>query len=51
MNERDRKVLMNIDKHINVVFQHMTGINSLDEFSNNSLVQDAVVFNLSMLRL
>ena len=46
MNERDNKALMNIDKHIKVVFQHMTGINSLNEFSNNSLVQDAVVFNL-----
>lgn len=46
MHERDKKVLMNIDKHIKVIFQYMTGISSLDEFSNNSLVQDAVVFNL-----
>jgi uncharacterized protein with HEPN domain len=37
---------MNIDKHIKVIFQYKTGISSLDEFSNNSLVQDAVVFNL-----
>lgn len=46
MNERDKKVLINIDKHIKVVFQYMTGISTLDKFSENSLVQDAVVFNL-----
>jgi uncharacterized protein with HEPN domain len=46
MNERDKKVLMNIDKHIKIIFQYMTGISTLDKFSENSLVQDAVVFNL-----
>jgi uncharacterized protein with HEPN domain len=46
MNVRDKKALMNIDKHIKVIFQYMTGISSLYGFSNNSLVQDAVVFNL-----
>lgn len=46
MNERDKKVLINIGKHIKVVFQYMTGISTLDKFSENSLVQDAVVFNL-----
>lgn len=37
---------MNIDKHIKAIFQYMTGISSLDELSNNSMVQDAVIFNL-----
>ena len=46
MNERDKKALINIGKHINVVFQYMEGISSINEFSDNSLVQDAVVFNL-----
>lgn len=46
MNERDKKILTSIDKHIKVIFQYMAGISSLDEFSNNSLVQDAIVFNL-----
>lgn len=46
MNDRDRKTLINIDKHMTVILQYMTGISTLDEFSDNSLVQDAVVFNL-----
>lgn len=46
MNDRDRKTLINIEKHITVILQYMTGISTLDEFSDNSLVQDAVVFNL-----
>lgn len=46
MNERDRKTLINIEKHITVILQYMIGIRTLDEFSKNSLIQDAVVFNL-----
>lgn len=46
MKGRDIKTLINIEKHITVIFQYMKGISSLDEFSDNSLVQDAVVFNL-----
>jgi uncharacterized protein with HEPN domain len=46
MKDRDVKTLISIEKHITVVFQYMRGISSLDEFSDNSLVQDAVVFNL-----
>lgn len=46
MNDRDRKTLISIEKHITVILQYMKGISTLDEFSDNSLVQDAVVFNL-----
>jgi uncharacterized protein with HEPN domain len=46
MKDRDKKTLINIEKHITVIFRYMKGICSLDEFSDNSLVQDAVVFNL-----
>ena len=37
---------MSINKHPDVIFDYMVGIETLDTFSNNSLVQDAVVFNL-----
>jgi len=46
MKERDRKFITNIVAHINSIEVYMDGILSLEEFSINSLIQDAVVFNL-----
>ena len=46
MKDRDIKTLINIEKHITVIFQYMKGISSIEDFADNSLVQDAVVFNL-----
>ena len=46
MKDRDLKSIKSINKHIDVISQHMIGINTLNDFANNTLVQDAVVFNL-----
>lgn len=46
MNERDKKGIKNIIKHIIQISDYTSHIQTLDEFSNNSLVVDAVIFNL-----
>jgi len=46
MTERDNKALNRIIHHIESIETYMSSISSLEEFTNNSLIQDAVVFNL-----
>lgn len=46
MIERDRKAIKRIIYHIEMINEYMQPISTLKEFNNNSIVQDAVVFNL-----
>lgn len=46
MNARDIKTLGKISSHIKKIQIYMKNIDSLDDFDNNSLVKDAIVFNL-----
>lgn len=46
MNARDIKTLNKILFHINKVQSYRKNINSLNDFEQNSLVKDAIVFNL-----
>lgn len=46
MKERDKKAIKNIIKHIVQIFEYTSSIQTLEEFSNNSLVLDATIFNL-----
>jgi len=45
MIERDRKAIERIIHHIELINQYMKPISTLDDFNNNSIIQDAVVFN------
>ena len=49
MIERDRKAIERIIYHIEMITEYMEPISTLDEFSNNSIIQDAVVFNFLQL--
>ena len=46
MKERDKKAIIRIIHHIETIQNYMDGISILDEFTNDTLLQDAVVFNL-----
>jgi uncharacterized protein with HEPN domain len=46
MIERDRKAIERIIYHIEMINVYMQHISTLKEFNNNSIIQDAVVFNL-----
>jgi len=46
MTNRDKKTVMRIIRHIELIFVYIEPIKSLNEFEINFLVQDAVVFNL-----
>lgn len=46
MNTRNKKTLTKILNHINRIHDYMKDVNSLEDFDNNSLKKDAVVFNL-----
>lgn len=46
MNDRDMKALRRIIGHIENILDYMKSTNSLEDFSHNQLVVDAVVFNL-----
>jgi uncharacterized protein with HEPN domain len=46
MTERDKKTAKKMIHHIEMVQQYMNLIASVDEFKINTLVRDAVVFNL-----
>jgi uncharacterized protein with HEPN domain len=45
MIERDRKALERAIYHIEMIKEYMKHISTIDDFNNNSIVQDAVVFN------
>ncbi len=45
MIERDRKGIERIMYHIEMINEYMKPISNLNEFNNNSIIQDAVVFN------
>jgi len=45
MIERDRKAIERVIHHIELINQYMKPISTLDDFNNNSIIQDAVVFN------
>jgi hypothetical protein len=47
MNDRDLKAISRIIVHIEHILDYMKEINSIEEFNQNQLVVDAVVFNLS----
>ena len=49
MNERDSKALARIIVHINKIIEYTNHIRSLDDFNQNQLVLDAVVFNLTQI--
>ena len=49
MNDRDIKGLSKIIVHIEFILDYMKEINSKEEFNQNQLVIDAVVFNLSQI--
>ena len=46
MIERDRKAIERVIHHIELINQYMKPISTLDNFTTNSIIQDAVVFNL-----
>jgi len=46
MKERDKKGIIRIIYHIETIQTYMVGISMMDEFTSNTLLQDAVVFNL-----
>ena len=47
MNDRDMKSLKRIIGHIENILDYVKTIHSFDDFTNNQLVVDAVVFNLA----
>jgi uncharacterized protein with HEPN domain len=46
MKDRDTKVINRVITHINNIRKYMKDISNVNDFSNNSLICDAVVFNL-----
>lgn len=46
MKERDKKAIIRIIHHIETIQTYMDRVSILDEFTNDILLQDAVVFNL-----
>ena len=46
MKDRDKKFVCSIINHIENIEDYVNRISSLDDFSSNSLIQDAVLFNL-----
>jgi uncharacterized protein with HEPN domain len=49
MNDRDTKALKRIVAHIENILDYVKSIESLDDFTHNQLVVDAVVFNLAQI--
>jgi uncharacterized protein with HEPN domain len=49
MNDRDIKAISRIVVHIENIIEYMKSVKSLYDFSQNQLVVDAVVFNLSQI--
>lgn len=49
MNERDSKALARIIVHIDKIIEYTNQIHTLDDFNQNQLVLDAVVFNLTQI--
>jgi uncharacterized protein with HEPN domain len=49
MSDRDIKGISRIIFHIEFILDYMKGINSSEEFNQNQLFVDAVVFNLSQI--
>jgi uncharacterized protein with HEPN domain len=49
MNDRDIKGISRVVVHIEYILDYMKEINSIEEFNQNQLVVDAVVFNLSQI--
>jgi len=49
MNDRDIKGISRIIVHIENIVEYMKPIISLDDFNQNQLIVDAVVFNLSQI--
>ena len=45
MNDRDTKGISRIIVHIEYILDYMKEIHSIEEFNQNQLVIDAVVFN------
>ncbi|MBN2300273.1 MAG: hypothetical protein JXC31_03690 [Acholeplasmataceae bacterium] len=45
MNDRDIKALKRIIGHIENILNYVESTNSLEDFTHNQLVVDAVVFN------
>jgi len=46
MKERDKKAVIRIIHHIETIQTYMDSVSILDEFTSDTLLQDAVVFNL-----
>ncbi len=46
MKERDKKAVIRIVHHIETIQTYMDSVSILDEFISDTLLQDAVVFNL-----
>lgn len=49
MNDRDVKAIKKIIGHVEKILDYVKSINSLEEFTHNQLVVDAVVFNLAQI--
>ncbi len=49
MNDRDTKALKRIVAHIENILDYVKSIESLEDFTHNQLVVDAVVFNLAQI--
>lgn len=45
MIERDKKAIERVIHHIEMIKEYMKPISTLDDFDNNSIIHDAVVFN------
>jgi uncharacterized protein with HEPN domain len=49
MNDRDVKAIKRIITHIENILDYVKSIHSLEDFTHNQLVVDAVVFNLAQI--
>ena len=49
MNDRDIKAIKRIIGHIENILDYVKSINSLEDFTHNQLVVDAVAFNLAQI--
>ena len=49
MNDRDVKAIKKIITHIENILDYVKSIHSLEDFTHNQLVVDAVVFNLAQI--
>ncbi|MBN2794410.1 MAG: DUF86 domain-containing protein, partial [Clostridia bacterium] len=49
MNDRDTKAIKRIVAHIESILHYVKSIQSLEDFTHNQLVVDAVVFNLAQI--